>query len=85
MVKFSQFYGFITLNYSWLAVELKFDTKEHERSQVLHAKFSHDKVPNFVKIAALASIFCCQVRDCVSILVKFGYKLYAEYKFEPNR
>ena len=69
-------------------IELKFVTKERERDYVLHAKFSHDlrrgwvgiKAPQSPKFhflnALLASIFCCQVRGYVPIMLKFGTKLY---------
>jgi len=76
--------------------------EQHERGQGLHAKFCHNrrkggwvakpppKVPNFIKIAVLASIFCCQVRDYVPIMLQFGTKqstvgVLSHAKFEPNQ
>jgi len=82
-------------------IELKYGMKQQERVKFCMPQFSLDrrrggwvskppKVPNFIKIAVLASIFCCQVRCYVPIMLKFGTKQYtvgvlSHAKFEPNR
>jgi len=79
-------------------IELKFGMKEHERGQVLHVKFRHDrrrggwvskphKVRNFIKIAVLASIFLLpSARLCTNRDEMWHETIHCRHaKFELNR